>query len=206
MLTLVRSETSKKRGILRKTEILPDVVVRPPSLSEHTEFAYSFRDWFTLYHNGLPLLSLFTRLFITFLHLTFFSLFNAFLLYIHCFHHLASLIALSLSLLSAPQMFCCFSISQKTPLCCIYDAIDTVLCFFFLKVVYTSSLSSNWLLLSVSIYAICCLAMHPYALITYKYHKRAIVSLVVRFSLPYNTCWFFHLILGRCLTRVWLLE
>jgi hypothetical protein len=44
LLTLVRSETSKKRGILRKTEILPDVVVRPPSMTEHTEVAYSFRD------------------------------------------------------------------------------------------------------------------------------------------------------------------
>ena len=43
-LTLARSETSKKRGILRQTEVLPDVVVRPPSMSEHTEFAYSFRD------------------------------------------------------------------------------------------------------------------------------------------------------------------
>jgi hypothetical protein len=43
-LTLARSETSKMRGILRKTEVLPDVVVRPPSMSEHTEFAYSFRD------------------------------------------------------------------------------------------------------------------------------------------------------------------
>ena len=44
LLTLARSETSKKRGILRKTEILPDVVVRPPSMTDHTEFAYSFRD------------------------------------------------------------------------------------------------------------------------------------------------------------------
>jgi hypothetical protein len=44
LLTLARSETSKRRGILRKTEILPDVVVRPPSMTEHTEFAYSFRD------------------------------------------------------------------------------------------------------------------------------------------------------------------
>ena len=44
LLTLARSDTSKKRGILRKTEILPDVVVRPPSLTDHTEFAYSFRD------------------------------------------------------------------------------------------------------------------------------------------------------------------
>ena len=44
LLTLARSETSKRRGILRQTEVLPDVVVRPPSMSEHTEFAYSFRD------------------------------------------------------------------------------------------------------------------------------------------------------------------
>jgi hypothetical protein len=44
LLTLARSDTSKKRGILRKTEILPDVVVRPPSMTAHTEFAYSFRD------------------------------------------------------------------------------------------------------------------------------------------------------------------
>lgn len=39
-LTLVRSETSKARGILRQTEVLPDVVVRPPS--EHNGLAYSF--------------------------------------------------------------------------------------------------------------------------------------------------------------------
>ncbi|KAH9482502.1 hypothetical protein JR316_0004602 [Psilocybe cubensis] len=43
-LTLARSETSKIRGILRKTEILPDVVVRPPSLSERNSFTYNFRD------------------------------------------------------------------------------------------------------------------------------------------------------------------
>jgi len=43
-LTLARSETSKMRGILRKTEVLPDVVVRPPSTTEHTEFVHSFRD------------------------------------------------------------------------------------------------------------------------------------------------------------------
>ena len=43
-LTLARSETSKMRGILRKTEVLPDVVVRPPSTSEHNAFVYSFRD------------------------------------------------------------------------------------------------------------------------------------------------------------------
>ena len=43
-LTLVRSETSKMRAVLRKSEVLPEVVVRPPSNSEHTGFAYSFRD------------------------------------------------------------------------------------------------------------------------------------------------------------------
>jgi len=43
-LHLARSETSKMRGILRKEEVLPDVVVRPPSATEHTGFAYSFRD------------------------------------------------------------------------------------------------------------------------------------------------------------------
>lgn len=43
-LTLVRSETSKIRGHLRKTEVLPDVVVRPPSMTDHIEFTYSFRD------------------------------------------------------------------------------------------------------------------------------------------------------------------
>lgn len=43
-LTLARSDTSKMRGILRKTEVLPDVVVRPPSMSEHNAFSYSFRD------------------------------------------------------------------------------------------------------------------------------------------------------------------
>lgn len=43
-LTLARSDTSKVRGILRKTEVLPDVVVRPPSMSEHNAFVYSFRD------------------------------------------------------------------------------------------------------------------------------------------------------------------
>ena len=40
-LTLARSETSKMRGILRKTEVLPDVVVRPPSTTEPTESAYN---------------------------------------------------------------------------------------------------------------------------------------------------------------------
>lgn len=41
-LTLVRSETSKMRGILRQTEVLPEVTVRPPS--EHNTFGYNFRD------------------------------------------------------------------------------------------------------------------------------------------------------------------
>ncbi|KAF9480681.1 hypothetical protein BDN70DRAFT_804846 [Pholiota conissans] len=43
-LSLVRSETAKKRGILRQNEVLPEVVVRPPSTVEHTGFVYSFRD------------------------------------------------------------------------------------------------------------------------------------------------------------------
>lgn len=43
-LMLARSDTSKMRGIIRKDEVLPDVVVRPPSTSDHTGFAYSFRD------------------------------------------------------------------------------------------------------------------------------------------------------------------
>jgi hypothetical protein len=43
-LSLIRSETAKKRGILRQTEVLPEVVVRPPSTADHTGFAYSFRD------------------------------------------------------------------------------------------------------------------------------------------------------------------
>ncbi|KAG5648815.1 hypothetical protein DXG03_000164 [Asterophora parasitica] len=41
-LTLARSDTSKLRGVLRKSEALPDVVVRPPSTTDHTGFAYSF--------------------------------------------------------------------------------------------------------------------------------------------------------------------
>ncbi|GLB34088.1 hypothetical protein LshimejAT787_0109720 [Lyophyllum shimeji] len=40
-LKLVRSDTSKMRGLLRKDEVLPDVVVRPPSTTEHMGFAYS---------------------------------------------------------------------------------------------------------------------------------------------------------------------
>ncbi len=43
-LKLARSETSKVRGILRQTEVLPEVVVRPPSESTHTGFAYGFQD------------------------------------------------------------------------------------------------------------------------------------------------------------------
>lgn len=43
-LKLARSETAKMRGILRKGEMLPDVVIRPPSTTEHTAFAYSFGD------------------------------------------------------------------------------------------------------------------------------------------------------------------
>jgi hypothetical protein len=43
-LMLARSDTSKVRGIIRKQEVLPDVVVRPPSTTDHTGFAYSFRD------------------------------------------------------------------------------------------------------------------------------------------------------------------
>lgn len=43
-LKLARSETSKVRGILRQTEVLPEVIVRPPSESNHTAFAYSFSD------------------------------------------------------------------------------------------------------------------------------------------------------------------
>ncbi|PPQ74364.1 hypothetical protein CVT24_000658 [Panaeolus cyanescens] len=43
-LTLARSETTKQRAILRQTEVLPEVVIRPPSQSEHTAFAYNFYD------------------------------------------------------------------------------------------------------------------------------------------------------------------
>lgn len=43
-LTLVRSETAKARGILRQTEVLPNVVVRPPSNSESNGFAYNFHE------------------------------------------------------------------------------------------------------------------------------------------------------------------
>ena len=40
---LARSATSKARGILRKMEVLPDVVVRPPSTGEELEETFSFR-------------------------------------------------------------------------------------------------------------------------------------------------------------------
>ncbi|KAJ7591515.1 hypothetical protein C8J56DRAFT_1014117 [Mycena floridula] len=43
-LHLVRSETSKMRGMIRKEETLPDVVVRPPSNTVHQSYAYSFRE------------------------------------------------------------------------------------------------------------------------------------------------------------------
>lgn len=41
-LQLARSETSKQRGILRASETLPDVVVRPPSTGEHLGFVYGY--------------------------------------------------------------------------------------------------------------------------------------------------------------------
>jgi len=40
-LKLARSETSKIRGILRQTEVLPQVIVRPPSETEHGGFEYN---------------------------------------------------------------------------------------------------------------------------------------------------------------------
>ncbi|KAJ4496843.1 hypothetical protein C8R41DRAFT_909392 [Lentinula lateritia] len=43
-LNLARSDTNKMRAILRQDELLPDVVVRPPSTTEHQVYAYSFRD------------------------------------------------------------------------------------------------------------------------------------------------------------------
>lgn len=42
-LKLARSDTNKERAGLRKAEVLPDVVVRPPSESAHTGFGYNFR-------------------------------------------------------------------------------------------------------------------------------------------------------------------
>ncbi|KAF5346032.1 hypothetical protein D9757_014278 [Collybiopsis confluens] len=43
-LDLTRSDTSKMRAILRQDELLPHVVVRPPSTTEHQVYGYSFRD------------------------------------------------------------------------------------------------------------------------------------------------------------------
>lgn len=40
---LARSATSKARGLLRKDEVLPNVVVRPPSASENDGIMYNFR-------------------------------------------------------------------------------------------------------------------------------------------------------------------
>jgi hypothetical protein len=42
-LKLARTETAKKRGVLMQQEGLPNVVVRPPSASEHVGFAYNFQ-------------------------------------------------------------------------------------------------------------------------------------------------------------------
>jgi hypothetical protein len=43
-LSLARSETSKLRGFLRKTETLPEVVVRPPSSQVNPNaIAYNFQ-------------------------------------------------------------------------------------------------------------------------------------------------------------------
>jgi hypothetical protein len=42
-LKLARSATAKARGLLRQGEVLPDVVIRPPSSSDHTGFGYTFR-------------------------------------------------------------------------------------------------------------------------------------------------------------------
>ena len=42
-LKLARSDTTKEREVLRGQEVLPDVVVRPPSETQHTEYAYTFR-------------------------------------------------------------------------------------------------------------------------------------------------------------------
>lgn len=43
-LKLARSDTAKLRGQLRKNEILPDVVVRPPSTGDHNGFVYPYQD------------------------------------------------------------------------------------------------------------------------------------------------------------------
>ncbi|KAI0041310.1 hypothetical protein FA95DRAFT_1683291 [Auriscalpium vulgare] len=42
-LKLGRSDTTRERAVLRATEALPDVVVRPPSQSYHSGYAYTFR-------------------------------------------------------------------------------------------------------------------------------------------------------------------
>ncbi|THV08238.1 hypothetical protein K435DRAFT_958839 [Dendrothele bispora CBS 962.96] len=42
-LNLARTDTRRMRGILREEEELPDVVVRPPSNTEHQVYAYTFR-------------------------------------------------------------------------------------------------------------------------------------------------------------------
>lgn len=41
-LKLMRNETTKERAVLRQREVLPDVVVRPPSDGQHIGFAYNF--------------------------------------------------------------------------------------------------------------------------------------------------------------------
>ncbi|KAH9938012.1 uncharacterized protein B0H18DRAFT_503 [Fomitopsis serialis] len=41
-LRLARKDTTKERAALRKSETLPDVVVRPPSQSQHNGFGYTF--------------------------------------------------------------------------------------------------------------------------------------------------------------------
>lgn len=43
-LQLVRSETTKMRGIMRKDEVLPDVIVRPPSQTVPQIYAYSIEE------------------------------------------------------------------------------------------------------------------------------------------------------------------
>ena len=41
-LRLVRSETAKQRAVLREREVLPDVIIRPPSDGQHIGFQFSF--------------------------------------------------------------------------------------------------------------------------------------------------------------------
>lgn len=44
-LKLARSDTARMRGVLRKNEILPDVVIRPPSIAENaSSYVYNYRD------------------------------------------------------------------------------------------------------------------------------------------------------------------